>query len=56
VIGDTVGDPLKDTSGPAVNIVMKLMAIIALVTAPFVADMRDGYGLIGCSLNRNCDA
>jgi len=56
VIGDTVGDPLKDTSGPAINILMKLMAIIALVFAPFVASTRDGYGFIGCSLNKNCDA
>jgi inorganic pyrophosphatase len=56
VIGDTVGDPLKDTSGPAINILMKLMAIIALVFAPFVAATRDGYGLIGCSLNKNCHA
>merc|ERR1719421_2426337 len=56
VIGDTVGDPPKDTSGPAINILMKLMAIIALVFAPFVASTRDGYGFFGCTLNKNCDA
>lgn len=31
VIGDTVGDPMKDTSGPSLNILMKLMAITSLV-------------------------
>ena len=35
VVGDTVGDPFKDTSGPSLNILMKLMAIISLVFVPF---------------------
>ena len=34
VIGDTVGDPLKDTVGPSINILIKLMCVIALVLAP----------------------
>lgn len=33
IIGDTVGDPLKDTSGPSLNILIKLMAIISVVFA-----------------------
>ncbi|XP_027163901.1 pyrophosphate-energized vacuolar membrane proton pump-like [Coffea eugenioides] len=37
VIGDTVGDPLKDTSGPSLNILIKLMAVESLVFAPFFA-------------------
>ena len=34
VVGDTVGDPFKDTSGPSINILIKLMTIISLVFAP----------------------
>jgi len=45
VVGDTVGDPLKDTSGPALNIVMKLMAILSLVFADFFYSINKGKGL-----------
>ena len=46
VIGDTVGDPLKDTSGPALNIVMKLMAIISLVFGNYFYKIYDGEDFV----------
>jgi inorganic pyrophosphatase len=44
VTGDTVGDPLKDTSGPALNIVMKLTAIISLVFGSTIAQYSNASG------------
>eukprot|EP00802_Teleaulax_amphioxeia_P002564 Tamp_02567.p1 GENE.Tamp_02567~~Tamp_02567.p1 ORF type:complete len:958 (-),score=237.61 Tamp_02567:1210-4083(-) len=44
VVGDTVGDPFKDTSGPALNIVMKLMAILSVVFADFFMSINHGNG------------
>jgi inorganic pyrophosphatase len=58
VIGDTVGDPLKDTSGPALNIVMKLMAILSLVFSDFFVSIFEGRGLfqVPTTLNLKCTA
>jgi K(+)-stimulated pyrophosphate-energized sodium pump len=47
VVGDTVGDPFKDTSGPSINILIKLMTIVALVFAPVFAMLNHGAGLVG---------
>jgi Na+/H+-translocating membrane pyrophosphatase len=46
VVGDTVGDPFKDTSGPALNIVMKLQAVLALVFADTFFAINAGRGLL----------
>ena len=41
VVGDTVGDPFKDTSGPSLNILLKFMSVVALVIAPSIAMDQD---------------
>ncbi|MCR5667241.1 MAG: sodium-translocating pyrophosphatase [Eubacterium sp.] len=46
VVGDTVGDPFKDTSGPSINILIKLMTIVSLVFAPVFLLCAEGAGLL----------
>merc|ERR1712039_651960 len=50
VVGDTVGDPFKDTSGPSLDILLKLMAMVSLLIAPLIDGVEDWetwyFGLI----------
>jgi K(+)-stimulated pyrophosphate-energized sodium pump len=52
VVGDTVGDPFKDTSGPSLNILIKLMSVVSLVLAPFFVRIHaDGGSPLGWILD-----
>lgn len=44
VVGDTTGDPMKDTAGPSLNIMLKLMSVISLLLAPIITDFPGIFG------------
>jgi K(+)-stimulated pyrophosphate-energized sodium pump len=50
VVGDTVGDPFKDTTGPSLNILIKLMSIVSIVFAGLIVAIDNGAGLLGLLL------
>jgi len=50
VVGDTVGDPFKDTTGPSLNILIKLMSIVSIVFAGLIVALGNGTGLLGLLL------
>ena len=52
VVGDTVGDPFKDTSGPSLNILLKLMSVVALVIAPSISMTSDTLTAYNSSTNQ----
>ena len=47
VVGDTVGDPFKDTSGPSLNILIKLMSVVSLVLAPWFVRLHEDGNAVG---------
>ncbi len=50
VVGDTVGDPFKDTTGPSLNILIKLMSMVSIVFAGLIVALGNGVGLLGIVL------
>jgi K(+)-stimulated pyrophosphate-energized sodium pump len=52
VVGDTVGDPFKDTTGPSLNILIKLMSMVAIVFAGLTVALDEGSGLLGLLLGQ----